>query len=373
MCARAITRLIMRNFFAILCSAAFLSGQIFPVAAIAAGGESHTGGAASLRSAGTSFGSGTRSTGGVPAPSGQLFQEPTFSGLSYQVHILGEVDKPGTYRIAASTRLWEAITQAGGISGQGSERRVIIQHSEGTKSEVDLLAFKYHGKLDQNPYLLDNDVVFVPLRQNLVQVAGTVKRPGSYELRQEKTLEDLIKLAGGFTAGAALTSPIKIVRFHNGLKEVLEVGNNKDEIKKFLLADADVVVIPHILTKDKKFDYNLASFPGDNGLFYASFEERVFLIGGLSNPGAYPYSPYYSVRQYLTLAGGVTRLGRIKKMKLLTSEGETFRATPETTINPGDTIIVPERYMPPENFVSLILGITTAILSISTTAITLTR
>ena len=50
---------------------------------------------------------------------GMMMTEPSMSGLTYQVHILGEIKNPGTYRITASDRLSEVLLRAGGIGEQG--------------------------------------------------------------------------------------------------------------------------------------------------------------------------------------------------------------------------------------------------------------
>ncbi len=323
------------------------------------------------RITGSSFGS--KGTTTLPTPgvgTQEVFHEPTYSGLTYQVHILGEVGSPGTYRVTASTRLSEALDKAGGVSG--SARRIELRRTDGGSRIVDLRRFKKYGNLDDNPYLLDNDVVYVPRQKFLVQVMGTVKEPGTYELLPgERTLEKLFKMVGGFSPGISPNSPIKVIRFANSVKEVLNVENTLDAFRNFRLQNADVVVAPHFLTDKKKFDYNLASLPGDNRLFYPSYDERVHILGAVSAPGPYPFSPYYEVRQYLTLAGGTTKLAKSRKLKIIHSDGKTERANNTSSINPGDTIIVPERYMAPESFVTLALGVTASILGITSAIITL--
>lgn len=329
----------------------------------------------SSRSGGTSFGSKEEKPGSqlpIPVPGGQILQDQ-YPGLMYQVHILGEVNKPGTYRVTASTRLSEAIERAGGILERGSQRRIELRRQSGGGRGVDLLSFRTFGNLDANPYLLDNDVIFVPLKQKVVEIEGTVKRPGIYELRGERTVADLIKLAGGVTPGDVNLAPIKVVRFSNGEKEVIDVENQEEARRRFLLQGADVVILPHVLTENKTFDYNLAKLPGDNQLFFPSYEERVFVLGAVAQPGPYPFSPYYDVRQYLTLAGGTTKLAKTNKIKVLTTAGKTLKAKVDTGINPGDTIVVPEKYMAPESFATLVIGIASSVVGITSAIIVLTR
>ncbi len=327
------------------------------------------------RQVGTSFGTSTKKEAApqLPLPGMQSLQE-SLVGLTYQVHILGEVQKPGTYRVLASTRLSEAVEKAGGILERGSERKIQLRRTDGGGRTVDLLSFKTFGNLDANPYLLDNDVIFVPLKGKVVQIEGTVKRPGIYELRGERNLQDLINLAGGFTSGIGNPTPIRVVRFSHGVKEVIDIENGREARRAFLLENADVVVAPHFLTDKKTFDYNLARLPGDNQLFYPSYDERIFVLGAVAQPGPYPFSPYYGVRQYLTLAGGTTKLAKSKKVKILRTDGKMMKVSDaKLEINPGDTIIVPEKYMAPESFATLIIGITASVVGITSAIVTLAK
>lgn len=302
-------------------------------------------------------------------PSGQ---QPVF-GITYQVHVSGEVQRPGTYRVPASARLSEVIQMAGGILDRGSERRVELRRRDGSRRRADLVSFKTTGNLDANPYLLDDDVIFVPLKDRVVQIEGSVKRPGYYELTGERTIEDLLRLAGGLTPGADGAGNIRVIRYEGGTKELLDVENEVSARKGFSLRNADVVVVPHIFTENKKFDYNIGKLPGEKAIFYPSYEERVFVLGAVALPGPYAFSPYYDVRQYLTIAGGTTKLAKAKKIKIITAEGKTMKASNVTSINPGDTIVVPEKYMAPESFATLVVGIAASVVGITSAVVTLAR
>lgn len=332
------------------------------------------------RPTGQSFGSGTKrdrlDEDFQKEPTsfgGRIPDQQSLYGITYQVHLSGEVVRPGTYRIPASTRLSEAVQMAGGILDRGSERRVEIRRRDGGRRRADLTSFKTTGNLDANPYLLDDDVIFVPLKERVVEIEGSVKRPGYYELTHEKTIEDLTRLAGGFTAGAAGAGTIRVIRFQDGAKQLLDVDNEPSARREFALQNADVVVVPHIFTENKKFDYNLGKLPGERSIFYPSYEERVFVLGAVALPGPYAFSPYYDVRQYLTIAGGTTKLAKSKKIRIITADGKTIKASNVTSINPGDTIVVPEKYMAPETFATLVVGIAASIVGITSAVVTLAK
>jgi len=302
---------------------------------------------------------------------GTTMGEATMMSMGYQVHVLGEVEKPGTYKVAASDRVSEVIRRAGGLAENGSERLIELRRKGGGVIHVDLLAFALLGKLDQNPYVTDNDTIFVPLRKNVIQVVGAVKRADYYELKDEKTLSDVVELAGGFNAATAMKEPIRIIRFTEGEKTVEEVPIGKDAMQQFAILNGDVVVIPDVMTKGTKFDYNVATIPG-NQAFYPSYEDRVFVLGGVAAPGAYPFSPYYSVNQYITLAGGMTDRGK-PKFTLISLEGKNKKAKPSDRVNPGDTIVVKQSWMSPASWMSFALGIASFGLSASATIIAIRK
>lgn len=365
---------------ALLCPPLPLWAQSIPPSMARAAKQFQSGSSTKSHSYGTSFGSSTTKQapaipvpGAYPNPSGNIPAGAGF-GPTYQIHILGEVDTPGTYRVAPSTRLSEAVEVAGGVLGRGTERSIELRREGAKTRKIDLVSFKMLGDLDENPYLLDNDVIFVPLRTNVVQIEGAVRRPGIYELNKKLTLHKLVALAGGYSSGLASDQPLKVIRYQNGAKEIIDVPIDDNDTSHFHVDSADVVVVPHIFTKETQFDYDLAKLPGENPVFYASFESRVFVLGAVNDPGPYPFSSYYNLREYITLAGGLTKLAKsAKKIHIVSSDGKRRSGTFNSAVNPGDTIVIPERYMKPESMVQLVLGITSAALGITTTVLALTR
>ncbi len=67
---------------------------------------------------------------------------------------------------------------------------------------LDLYDYLLRGINTHDIRLETGDVVFVPVRQVRVKIAGKVIRPAIYELRAGETLRDLIQTAGGFDATA---------------------------------------------------------------------------------------------------------------------------------------------------------------------------
>lgn len=304
---------------------------------------------------------------------GMALSEGVVSSVTYQVHIVGEVQSPGTYRVTASDRLQEVLQRAGGVLERGSLRNIQLRRKDIGLKTYDLLMFRLRGDLQSNPYVLDNDVVYVPLRKQVVQIVGSVLRPDMYELKGERTIAQAIALAGGFSVGVEKLAPLRIIRFEHGNKQVIQVPYH--DADTFTIRKGDVVFVPNVLTAKHDFDYNVVKLPGEE-VFYPSYDDRVFVLGGVYNPGPYQFNPYYSISQYLTLAGGTTKLSRTNAMKIIKLNGQEQQLKGQLAgvqVNPGETIFIPERRLPPESKISFVLGLVTTVLGTVTTAVALSR
>ncbi len=73
----------------------------------------------------------------------------------------------------------------------------------------------------------------------------------------------------------------------------------------------------------------------------------VFVFGHVGRPGEYLIGKEASVRQVLSLAGGVSQrgaTGRIKIIRVADGTEQELKVDLDDRVRPGDTIIVPERY-----------------------------
>ena len=77
----------------------------------------------------------------------------------------------------------------------------------------------------------------------------------------------------------------------------------------------------------------------DGDIIDIAREDGIMVNGFVQSPGAYSYVPGYSVFNYISMAGGSTKDGSIKKIKILHGDG-TSSKNPEAELNRGDVIIV---------------------------------
>jgi polysaccharide export outer membrane protein len=162
--------------------------------------------------------------------------------------IQGAVKSPGTYIIVGKPSLFRLITIAGGLQenhgatayifrevkakpekmemrGQdnlvGDEKRYkeIVNNAKGTdpgtpvvgEADYELVTANIggilRGRLDHNIIIQPSDVVYIP-PTDVFYIAGEVRAPGQFQLRQGITLRQAISLAGGTLFKAKLDKGI---------------------------------------------------------------------------------------------------------------------------------------------------------------------
>lgn len=198
------------------------------------------------------------------------------------VHVMGEVTVPGTYRLSSFTTLFNALYRAGGVTNSGSLRNVQLIRDGAVADTIDIYKFLFHGITDNDLSLQDGDVVIVPPYEQLVSIKGLVKRPMQYELRQGETLSDALCFAGGFV-GNAYSAQLKVVRTTGREKQIFTLS--EQNYPSFMMADGDIVTIDSNLTR---------------------FENMVVVEGAVFRPGEYAIgSSITTVKDLIAHADGL--------------------------------------------------------------------
>ncbi len=199
-----------------------------------------------------------------------------------QVHVMGEVENPGTYTMSSFATIFNALYQAGGVNEVGTLREVKVYRNDKMVATYDVYDFILNGNSDMGIRLEDNDVVSVDAYKNLVSVTGNVKRPMYYEVLDNETLEQLMKYAGGF-AGNAYKEDVRLIR--NGKREREIYTLNTAEQQNFILADGDSVSVDSIMP---------------------SFANMVEVKGAVYRPGQFQMDGRVNtVKQLIECAGGL--------------------------------------------------------------------
>ncbi|MGD0402196.1 MAG: SLBB domain-containing protein [Candidatus Acidiferrales bacterium] len=193
-----------------------------------------------------------------------------------RVYEVGDVANPGAYDISSLSTPLNALFAAGGPTPKGSLR--IVKHFRGNElvQEVDLYDLLLRGVKGDMVRLDNGDTVMVPPIGRQVTVEGMVRRPAIYELKDEKSLANVLELAGGLLPTAALRH-IEVQRLVAHDKQTMlsldipELDDSSDVTKKleaFQIQDGDRVRIFPIAP------YN---------------QDVIFLDGHVIRPGRYSY------------------------------------------------------------------------------------
>ncbi|MBI2187977.1 MAG: SLBB domain-containing protein [Acidobacteria bacterium] len=173
-------------------------------------------------------------------------------------------------------------------------------------------------------------------RSQRIYVVGEVRNPGAYTLDGHMTLIEALARAGSATPAAS--GEAVIVR--------PQPGNHRDEP---LLPDAaEAAEIIRVDIKDLQsggLARNVAL--QDNDTIYLPRAELVYVFGQVRTPGAYPLQKGTTVLQALSLAGGVTDRGATGRIRIVRLEGAKkvdVKVRLNDAVQPGDTIVVPERF-----------------------------
>jgi protein involved in polysaccharide export with SLBB domain len=234
------------------------------------------------------------------------------------VEVLGEVVRPGIYKVSAIDRVSVALGLAGGPNQQASIRAIQLIRKGDTVAVLDL--YKYFRKNDQaqNPLLEFGDIIFMPISSNFLRIAGQVKYPGRYEVKEGERLLDMIAMAGGLTPTASF--------------EKFKITN---------IASPDKVTSIDVkqLMLDKNEELNVSLKPGDI-ITIPSMPVSVTIVGQVQKPGTFMHEPGTLVSYYLGLAGGYGERANTRNIKINRWGGKTIKAKENTIVEPGDVIVV---------------------------------
>lgn len=239
----------------------------------------------------------------------------------------------GNYLLPSVASAFHALVMAGGPNQRGTYRDVEVIRKGKVVQRIDLYKFIVYGDRSADILLQENDVVNIPVYENMVRVKGEVKRPGFFELREDENLDSLLVYTGGF-------SPI-------AYKEniyVEQIGNNE-----FLTRD---------LTKDEFASY----YPSSGDVFTVGsianrYYNRVVISGAVNRPGKYGWQEGMMLSSLVDRAGGFEESVLLSRGVIYRSQKDNsnnyLRFVPEELmqklsdleLKDGDSVVVGDRRM----------------------------
>ncbi|MFN3534839.1 MAG: SLBB domain-containing protein, partial [Desulfatiglandales bacterium] len=202
---------------------------------------------------------------------------------SIPIFVLGDVRRPGAYMVGPFATITDALLFAGGPNSIGSMRKIELRRNDKILITYDLYDLFIKGDKSKDMVLQAGDVVFVPVSGPLVGIAGNVRRPAIYELKDNKDLKTLIDLAGGVTPSADIQK-IQVERIEKSVAHIVLDIAYKDiqKAKDFILQDGDLVKIFPVVDIDTN---------------------AVYIYGNVKRPGKYELKPLMKVSDVIKSIG----------------------------------------------------------------------
>jgi protein involved in polysaccharide export with SLBB domain len=313
------------------------------------------------------------------------------------VYIQGEVGKPGRYPLTTNMRVADLIHIGGGLKPSADsdladlttyewtdQKKLAGQRQELTIS--DALA----GDSKANQPLHNGDVLTIrqlPGWNDLgasITLKGEVKKPGVYGIRPGEHLSSILERAGGFQAdGYAYGAILQRIQVRD-----LEMKEQESLILRVKSAQSSIELMPENDPRQKQaketamqqYETTLEQLSANPPIgrvsvrlsseisrwknTSADMEVRagdtliipkkpsyVLVTGQVFNPTAIAYRPGKSAAWYLSQAGGPTLMGNKKSVFVIRADGSVLGSKKGlwsgeslgAPLQPGDTVVVPER------------------------------
>lgn len=195
-------------------------------------------------------------------------------------------------------------------------------------------------------------------KSQMVFVTGSVPKPGLYPLKGDRSLRALLGDLGSLGSDSGhevvITRGAQVVPVEGGEPQIApalsEIPTDADAatvVQQVAAAIPGAQVYRAIIEKAQAgdADNNLTLQAGDTIFFPRA--RQIYITGQVGRAGPYRYQAGMTVLQALTLAGGVGPRGaggRVKIVRIVDGEKKEFKPQPTDTVEPEDTIVVPERF-----------------------------
>ena len=121
---------------------------------------------------------------------------------SIRIYVTGFTQRPGAYTVSSLATLVNALMQAGGPSSAGSFRNIELRRAGKSISSFDFYDLLLKGDKSADRALQAEDVIHIGAVGAQVALVGSINKPAIFELKPAETIDDLLIMAGGFTAVA---------------------------------------------------------------------------------------------------------------------------------------------------------------------------
>jgi polysaccharide export outer membrane protein len=301
--------------------------------------------------------------------------------------IAGAVNRPGRYELVGSSDLAELVDVAGGLTPGATTGLPVQVVRRAPEEKLTRLTFDFapDGALPAVAMTREDSVwipAFTELQQS-VTITGALAGVAATAGTAGTTTAIAVSGAGGNTAANSTNDDGGATRrlpFAQGdtvrslLERVGGAGPLADLKGAYILRNNQAIPVDLyalVMLRDLKADKPVEL--GDT-IVVPFRRPNILIEGAVFKPGPYPYNPTYNVEQYLALAGGPNRFAQsTDNVYMVTPNGETKEFAPDLKVEPGSSLVVPERNFSRSEVVAIILAGAGLLLSAVTIFITLKK
>ena len=320
----------------------------------------------------------------------------------YTVRVEGEIQVPGSYPYVENMTVEDLIFLADGFKESAARTQVEIARRgdiNGSETSSEIITFPINADLTLNSSasktaLRPFDLLTIRRatgysEQLLIEIEGEVLYPGKYGIKSQKeTIADLIQRAGGLKP-TAYAEGTMLIRRSEYLKEEGELTNYRGAIKrakvltilendtntytaaeaKFDLPEAIGIDLATLLANPNS-EANMALQDGD----VISIPRKLSTVrvrGEVLNPGKIKHLDKLRFGQYISRSGGFSSLAKKSKSYIIYANGSSKQTDSflgihfYTKVLPGAEIVVPQKAITAKTSVGEIVGLASALASLS--------
>ena len=239
------------------------------------------------------------------------------------IKVLGEADLTGTYAVDSDGTIRFPFLDRVPVGGR-------------TVQEIEFILTKLLGEGFLNRPQVS--VVITSYRSRSIYVLGEVRNPAKYNIEGQTTLLEVIAQAGSFTPNAAQT--LNVLRYKDGLTGVVAGSPVVPGDPR----GAEILRISQEDLREGRLSANIILQDGDT--IFVPTAEKFYVMGFVKTPGQFVLEPGMTVRQAISMAGGLSERGSNRRIKIIRKvDGKDVEIDAEMSdlVKPNDTIRVPQR------------------------------
>ena len=313
------------------------------------------------------------------------------------VYLQGDAGKPGRYPLTSNMTVADLIRAGGGLKPSAETESADLTHYDwsnqaqvsGTHESISI-ASALAGDANANVALHNGDVLTIRELSGWndlgasISLKGEVKHPGTYGIRPGERLSSVLERAGGFQSGGYAYGAVlqrvqvrelesrqqnemilRVKDLQDNLEVLPETDPHQKQAKEMALQQYQATltelsangptgrVAIRISTDINKWKNTAADVEVRAGdmLVIPKKPSTVMVSGQVFNPTAVSYRPGRSARWYLSQSGGPTQLANKRAIFVIRADGSVVGTSDglwggnslSAVLQPGDTVVVPEK------------------------------